>query len=510
MPWHLVSFYTKYIHILSIASTASISLGVWSTDPRVQSTYLAPAPTYTIAMAAHIHRQHPEDQSRPVVEIQSSVASSSSSSTESYQYLSTAPTSRTSTKPSPSAAQRTHRQTRPRRRETKQQQQQPQDREDDHPPTITFFPPSLSASVSSVDTYDSLLSDPDPDNPLADSDDDDDGAPAIRLPAAGEASIPSALPPYRARDAAAEPALRPSDPYTFGRLFPSMDRLVVRHDDSTADGNMNLRVETVVAPGAGGNVAGAGPGPLLGRARRAATVQLFHLRMHDLARRDFSLRRYCRDSGREVCFSKRAYAPPSGAAAAKGGITRSVSAALRSVKTPFRRSAASSSQTSSSSPRSSSSVSRCRPSLATAGGSTTTANSAALSSSWSRRGSTASSSNSLRLKPTPAPLLVPTDTIKLEFSNYARVDVRRRHGRRYEFEWWGHGYAWRRAVDKTLGTVSFHLVRDGEPDAVAHIVPEVRSPNQVEAEERAGGWIPPCYMWISDRSVVEAVTDVAE
>ncbi|PNY28919.1 Uncharacterized protein TCAP_01160, partial [Tolypocladium capitatum] len=147
---------------------------------------------------------------------------------------------------------------------------------------------------------------------------------------------------------------------------------------------------------------------------------------------------------------------------------------------------------------------------AAAGASTTTANSAALSSSRSRRGSTASSSHSLSVKPPPPPPLVPTDTIQLDFGNYARVDVRRRHGKRYEFDWWGRSYAWRRAVDETLGTVSFHLVRDGKAEPVAHVVPEARGPSQVEAEERAGGWIPPCYMWISDPSVVEAVTDVAD
>ncbi|KFZ17136.1 hypothetical protein V502_04738, partial [Pseudogymnoascus sp. VKM F-4520 (FW-2644)] len=33
------------------------------------------------------------------------------------------------------------------------------------------------------------------------------------------------------------------------------------------------------------------------------SMQLFHLRMHDIPTRAFSLRRYCRDSGREVCHS---------------------------------------------------------------------------------------------------------------------------------------------------------------------------------------------------------------
>jgi hypothetical protein len=53
-------------------------------------------------------------------------------------------------------------------------------------------------------------------------------------------------------------------------------------------------------------------------------------------------------------------------------------------------------------------------------------------------------------------------------------------------------------------------VRDGQGAPVAHIVPESRTPTQVRDEEDAGGWIPPCYMWISDDSLVQAVTDVAE
>lgn len=65
-------------------------------------------------------------------------------------------------------------------------------------------------------------------------------------------------------------------------------------------------------------------------------------------------------------------------------------------------------------------------------------------------------------------------------------------------------------MDKQLNIFSFHLMRDDKKYAVAHIVQEVQSPSQVEAEKRAGGWIPPCYMWISDQSVLDAMTDVAD
>jgi len=115
-------------------------------------------------------------------------------------------------------------------------------------------------------------------------------------------------------------------------------------------------------------------------------------------------------------------------------------------------------------------------------------------------------------KPKPRP--VPTNTLKLEFSNYARVDIQRRGNRtnkRYEFEWWGHKYSWKRVVDKLTGVVSFHLLRDGNNHSpVAHIVPETRSPTQVAIDEQAGGWVPPCHMWISDKDIIDAMTDVAD
>ncbi|KAJ6444885.1 hypothetical protein O9K51_03286 [Purpureocillium lavendulum] len=484
----------------------------------------------------------------------SSYSSSGLSTSSAVSYgstASTAPTSLTKTR----SSSRSTRYERPRRRsqessrtrgqhqESRKQDEsdeegrdEPEETEEPSPPTITFFPPSPSASLSSVATYDSLLSDAEPD-PLSLSPEDataHDGsnngdsaeASTVHLPSPADACIPAALPPYRTL-IPIDPSLRPSDPYTFARLFPSLDRLAVRHDDATPDGNMNLRVETVVAPAIGnGHSAsgvGSGPGPVLGARRRPATVQLFHLRMHDLARRDFSLRRYCRDSGREVCFSKRAYAP-SGVGTSSSA-TNTFQRALRSVvKGPFRRSSSSSSASSASgaangdasaaaSPRNSLAFPR-RPST---GGSTATTHTAS-SSCWSRRGSTASSA-SLSGKPLsgvaagaaahpPPQVLVPTDTIKLDGGGNGSMSGATKA---YEFEWWGHRYAWRRAVDRALGTVSFHLVRDGdEAAAVAHVVPEVRTPTQVYAEDRAGGWVPPCYMWISDPSVVDAMTDVAD
>ncbi|KAI1170532.1 hypothetical protein F4777DRAFT_110076 [Nemania sp. FL0916] len=265
--------------------------------------------------------------------------------------------------------------------------------------------------------------------------------------------------------------VRPSTPEDFAALFPSMNKLIIRHDDLTPDGNMNLRVDTVIY------------------GRRKKTIQLFHLRMRDLARREFSLRRYCRDSGREVCNSKRKYIDP--AETRHPRLQKSVSTAVKTLtcRPTLRRSATSGSLF----------TPRSRPGTSQ---STAAADEEALNGF----------DHPFPYEPKPKARPVPTNTIKLEFSNYARVDVKRRGhmAKKYEFEWWQHKYAWRRIVDKLTGTIAFHLFRDAEHTPVAHVVPETRSPNQVAIDEHAGGWIPPYHMWISDESLINVQTDVAD
>lgn len=286
------------------------------------------------------------------------------------------------------------------------------------------------------------------------------------------------LPVYRRE--LVEPNVRPSTPQDFAKFFPSLNRLTIRHDEFTSDGNMNLRVDTVLT------------------GRRRTAIQLFHLRMYDLAKREFSLRRYCRDSGREVCNSKRKYTEPTTAKPKAGEdarptLARSVSTAIKTLGgRPMLRRAMSTA------------ASRPNTGYSTSDGDDELNDRSNLSAlSLDSRGG-----KSRFHRP------MPTNTIKLEFSNYARVDVHRRGSRnnkRYEFEWWGHRYNWKRTVDKQLGLVSFHLIRDGDVNApVAHITPETRSPSQVLADESAGGWVPPCFMWIADESIVDAVTDVAD
>jgi len=309
-----------------------------------------------------------------------------------------------------------------------------------------------------------------------------------------DSTIPP-LPEYRRE--VVEPNVRASTPQDFAKLFPSLNRLTIRHDEFTSDGNMNLRVDTVVT------------------GRRRTAIQLFHLRMYDLAKREFSLRRYCRDSGREVCNAKRKFAESS-----SGAATPKVPTEDHSNERPtLKRSMTSAIKT----------LSGGRPILRRA-------NSTVLGKRVSRRPDTSDSSSTTehhdgyfanaasrlsldsKLAKQQRPP-APTNTIKLEFSNYARVDVHRRgnkNNKRYEFEWWGHKYTWKRSIDKQLGgrLVSWHLMRrDGnnnDATPVAHIVPETRSPNQIFADEQAGGWVPPCFMWIADEAIVDAVTDVAD
>ncbi|KAG6002749.1 hypothetical protein E4U21_002807 [Claviceps maximensis] len=392
--------------------------------------------------------------------------------------------------------------------------------QDSSTPTIAYFPPSPSASKLSVNTYDSQYSTNPLDYQFADEYElpilEDEQAEAQRLFTPEDCAIPPVLCPYYGAEPT-DPPLRPSDPRSFRYLFPSKDGLSIRHDDTTPDGNMNLRVDTV-AWGIGGSN-GAYDGPM--------TVQLFHLRMHDLVKRHFSLRRYCRDSGREVCFSKREYTSTSSNSQKQRkehqqqqqqhGIQRSVSSALRYVTAPFHRTnALRASCFSLKSP----SLSTSRPSTiasAITGTSSVSSKSSGASpttdfgfdgpSDESARARLTTSSKPKSLP--PSLLLTPTNNIKLEFGNYARVQVARRSSKRYRFEWWGHTYTWKRTVNKHLNTFSFHLRRHDSRHVLAYIEQERQSRIQIDVEKRAGGWVPPCYMWFQ-WSVITGPKDVAE
>lgn len=256
----------------------------------------------------------------------------------------------------------------------------------------------------------------------------------------------------------------PSSSSTFGKLFPSCRRLLIRHDDATLDGNMNLRVDTMVPH----------------RAGYQQDVILFHLRMYDLFTRKFSFRRYCRESGREVCHSERRAISSNCDKPAM--LQRSWSSVLASL----------------------------RPGSSGLG---------PLSGAHhKRRGSEQNNAfeedadGSRSGIDRPATL---ADSIMMEFSNYAHVELKRRGAgmtKRYEYEYWGTKYQWRHESRREgdLREVSYHLVNMRTSQKVAHIVPEILTPMEAIDEERKGGWIPPSSMWISDTSAYKNMHDVAE
>ena len=213
----------------------------------------------------------------------------------------------------------------------------------------------------------------------------------------------------------------PSTPTEFENNFPSRQKLRIHHDDSTSDGNMNLRVDVDGCTG------------------RARQLTLFHLRMHDLRTRSFSLRRYGRASGREICHAgQRASTDPSQA---------SLSHALRQLRL---------------------------------------------------------TKESQRPK-----------TVTLQFSNYVQVNIRRRDSqarRRYEFEFWGTTYGWRRHVHR-IGrreVTSFQLLNKTSAKSIAHITPDILTAAEAQEETNRGGWVPPSTLQITDRKTFHGLTNIAE
>ncbi|KAL5119219.1 hypothetical protein ACEQ8H_002930 [Pleosporales sp. CAS-2024a] len=294
-----------------------------------------------------------------------------------------------------------------------------------------------------------------------------------------------------------QPDAIPTTPRNFAHLFPTGKRISIRHDDATIDGNMNLRLDTLVEQPPH-------------HTRQAYT--LFHLRMHHLRTREFSLRRYCRDSGREVCHSIRKYQkPPS----ERPVLQRASTALANLVK------------------------SESRP-----------ATSAGLKRSDSGYESVQShvhvddhddddddddhdanhdhdndndddddmehGPNHKSVGYAKGRALMPTNTIKLEFSNYAHLDVKRRgakSSKRYAFEYWGHHYSWKRIVKKEHGhdSVSYYLVRDdNDKEPLAHICPVQMTPQDAHEEQARGGWVPPSYMRITDNHILRSDTDISD
>ena len=267
----------------------------------------------------------------------------------------------------------------------------------------------------------------------------------------------------------APPTALASSPREFAEYFPSTHKLSIKHDDSTIDGNMNLRIDTEAQMLDGPNV----------------DLTLFHLRMHDLKRRRFSLRRYCRDSGREICTSSRKYTKPS--VVRKPDLPQSMSNALSSLR------------------------SRSDTKTATLKGLRRhDSGYGSLPEEESKEMTVQQRSNLPSSKEPTA-----TNTTQLEFSNYTHLEIKRRGSKiakKYEFDYWGTKYAWKRIAVKSgnYSEVSYHLVNTKTSASYAHIVPVPLTNGELQQEEAKGGWVPPCSMWISDEKTFDKQSDVAE
>jgi hypothetical protein len=266
----------------------------------------------------------------------------------------------------------------------------------------------------------------------------------------------------------------PTTPRDFAELFPTAKRISIRHDDSTIDGNMNLRVDTQIEE----------------RRHKKQNYTLYHLRMQDLRTRDFSLRRYCRESGREVCHSIRKYQKPP---QEKRPVLQRASTALSSL------------------------VHKVESRPSTAAG--LKRSDSGYESVYGGVDQDDDDDNDSRPKSAgyfKGRALMPTNTLKLEFSNYAHLDVKRRgakSNKKYTFEHWGYDYSWKRIVkkDHDQESISYYLVRDDDDkEPLAHICPVRLTQEEAQEEAARGGWVPPCYMRITDDKIINSDSDIAE
>ncbi|ETN42492.1 uncharacterized protein HMPREF1541_01648 [Cyphellophora europaea CBS 101466] len=252
----------------------------------------------------------------------------------------------------------------------------------------------------------------------------------------------------------------PSTPPDFAKLFPTTRRLLIQHDDSTSDGNMNLRCDTEAVSQYGERL----------------KMTLFHLRMKNLYERQFSLRRYCRDSGREVCSSKKKYAKPIPRTHSRKrpSISKSLSTALHNlgVKTPNRQE----------------------------------------SGYESEDGQLEQDLRNFTLS-SEVKATIPTNIIRLEYSNYAQVELHRRRqdgAKRWDFEYWGEPYSWKRELSYDDGEpiYSYELINLRLGTCVAYIMPDKLDQRQESIENEQGGWIPPSSLRLTEKSISEDLGDV--
>lgn len=260
----------------------------------------------------------------------------------------------------------------------------------------------------------------------------------------------------------------PSTPADFAQLFSAGRRLLIHHDDATSDGNMNLRVDTVA----------------FGSDGRSQKLILFHLRMHDLKDRHFSLSRYCRDSKREICSSSRKYAPAPQPSRGRAKIQQSLGHASQPLRIHHDASMITRDCSARHDPDYDSSEDELH--------------------SCSLAGVASSNSPSSS-----------TNLIQLEFSNDAHIIVGRKgtkSSKRYEYELGGTKYEWKRHLHRRgpFQEFSYHLINARTSKLIAHITPEPLTAREVQEEDNFGGWVPPCIMHIVDKRAFQRLTDIAE
>lgn len=108
---------------------------------------------------------------------------------------------------------------------------------------------------------------------------------------------------------------------------------------------------------------------------------------------------------------------------------------------------------------------------------------------------------------------IPTDSIRLEFSNYAQVilePVRRGEKKQYTFEYWGESYAWRKRALRDGREIinSFELLNLKTQQKVASIIPDALSPEERDFEASQGAWVPACSMRLLQKEISDDLGDV--
>lgn len=264
----------------------------------------------------------------------------------------------------------------------------------------------------------------------------------------------------------------PATTHEFARLFPSSRRFMIQHDETSSDGNLQLRLDTETSQTP---------------TRRTKKVTLFHLRMKNLKERDCSIRRYCRDSGREVAAAKKRYIKSTNSTPVD------YEPSIQSTKRASKRLSAALHNLS------------MKPSHAihhVDSGYASEEDDDDVDKQFEETLRTITS-------PEEDVISTPTESIKLDFSNYAQVVLNTR-SKDYEFEYWGYHYKWKVEKHHDNGEIvySYELYREGSKKRVAVIMPDALGAEEAHWEAKQGGWIPACSMRLLQQDITDHLGDV--